>query len=659
METRTFFSDESDNYTAYDRNGKTVRVLLRTGRYQARRVTAVCGGRRFNMKWDHEKNDFDFYAADLPLQEGSVSYYFEIETVEGNALVDRVGAFFGERDLIPFQKDRNYIVPSWAHGAVMYQVFVDRFANGDVSNDVQTGDYTYLEKPVRNAGMDHVPETLDVGNFCGGDLQGLMEKLDYLADLGVSVLYLNPVFVSPSSHKYDVQDYDHIDPHFGVLARAASSSLYARQTTDPASLAASDALFAKFVENCHKRGIRVILDGVFNHCSSLNQWMDREGIYQNGGAFGNPDSPYHSYFVFEDEACETYECWWDHKSLPKLNYEGSKALCEAIFRIAEKWVSPPFSADGWRLDVAADLGHSEEFNHRFWREFRNRVKKANPDAVIIAEHYGDPSSWLNGREWDTVMNYSAFMEPVSWFFTGMEKHSDYFNPELFGNSEETERMMTFASAALPYPALTSAMNQLDNHDHSRFLTRTSRIPARLGGALPDDAGKNIRKSVLRQAVLFLMTWPGSPCIYYGDEAGLCGFTDPDSRRPFPWGREDEKLVRFYRECAEIRRSYDVIKTGSTRFLTARGSVLSFARFTEDEQLIAVFNASDTEREAEIPVWVCGRAGYLKQDDLTVILTSAEGGYSRKKVICRAEYGILKYSLPPHAAVLISGKEGCE
>ena len=197
------------------------------------------------------------------------------------------------------------------------------------------------------------------------------------------------------------------------------------------------------MEEVHKRGMRVIIDGVFNHCGSFNKWLDREKIYSNQGsyepgAYESKESPYRSFFKFYNEDAwpdnGTYDGWWGHDTLPKLNYEDSPKLFEYIMKIARKWVSAPYQVDGWRLDVAADLGHSSEYNHKFWRDFRKTVKEANPDALILAEHYGDASDWLSGDQWDTVMNYDAFMEPVSWFLTGLEKHSERKDEHLLHNS---------------------------------------------------------------------------------------------------------------------------------------------------------------------------------------------------------------------------------
>ncbi len=672
METRTFFSDESERFVEYSGTGseRTVRIRLRTGRYQAEKVLIIYQGGFHEMTWESEKNNFDFYDITLPAAEDELVYHFQINTAEGICFYDRAGAFELDRSLYPFRLYPDFSVPAWQKGAVMYQIFPDRYKNGDSSNDVKRREYFYLKKPSKSSGWeDYRPAAFDVVNFCGGDLQGIIDDLDRIRELGVEVLYLNPVFVSPSNHKYDTQDYGHIDPHFGMIihdegnliARGARDNAealrYRDRTTNPENLDASDRLFVKLVEACHRRGIKVILDGVFNHCSHFGKWMNREGIYPTDGAYGNPKSPYHDYFTFTDEECTEYECWWDHISLPKLNYEGSEELCEEILSIAEKWVSPPFHADGWRLDVAADLGHSEEFNHSFWKRFRKRVKAANPGAVIIAEHYEDAHPWLKGDEWDTIMNYTAFMEPVSWFFTGMDKHSDFYREDLHGNAVAFRYLIGTASAALPYQALTTAMNQLDNHDHSRFLTRTNMTAGRMTDLPEGAAGKGVKKSVLRQAAAFLYTWPGSPCLYYGDEAGVCGFTDPDNRRPYPWGREDRKLIDYFTALAGLRRAYGFLKDGSCQFIMAEEGTAGFVRFSDNEQIYAVFSVSDEEKTVDIPVWAGGKAGYIEEDRLTCIMTTGEGGFSFEKYEVTVRFGLLRFTIPANGAALFYGNDG--
>ena len=238
--------------------------------------------------------------------------------------------------------------PDWAKGAVFYQIYVDRFCNGDKTNDVETREYFYIgDYSVKVDDWEKLPAMMGVREFYGGDLQGILNKLDYLQDLGVEVLYLNPIFVSPSNHKYDCQDYDYVDPHYGKIVSDGGECLhegdreniratkYIQRVTNKENLEASNQLLARLVEEVHARGMRIILDGVFNHCGSFNKWMDRERIYegQEGypkGAYVSADSPYRSYFKFFDESRwpynPTYDGWWAFDTLPKLNYENSPEL---------------------------------------------------------------------------------------------------------------------------------------------------------------------------------------------------------------------------------------------------------------------------------------------------------------------------------------------
>ena len=492
-----------------------------------------------------------------------------------------------------------------------------------------------------------------------------MERLGYLTSLGVEAIYFNPLFVSPSSHKYDTQDYEHIDPHLTRIADDGGNALeegdtinlhasrYIRRVASANNLAISDAYFAWFCQEAHRRGMRIILDGVFNHCGSFHKWMDCEGIYHSRdgfapGAYGNPHSPYRRYFNFEQNS-EKYESWWDVPTLPKLNYEGSEALCEEIFRIAQHWASPPFCIDGWRLDVAADLGHSLEFNHRFWKEFRRRVKAVNPDVLIVAEHYGDPGPWLEGDEWDTVMNYDAFMEPVTWFLTGMDKHSDSRCDALYQNGPAFFERMEATMQRLPAPSLYCAMNQLSNHDHSRFLTRTNRMSGRVGTVGSAAAGQGIDKRVFREAAVIQMTWPGSPTIYYADEAGQVGWTDPDNRRTYPWGREDHGLIALHRSLAELRRRYPALRTGSFMSLCSGTGYISYARFDESDLLVIACNNADEAQTLTIPL---DAAGAAEGESFQAVFRTGEiGFFDAKEDAGRVKDHCLHLPLAPRSAIV--------
>ena len=553
----------------------------------------------------------------------------------------------------------------------MYQIFTDRFCNGDPSNDVRDGEYYYINRPVKKVlNWYRKPEGFDVANFYGGDLAGVMQKLDYLQDLGVEVLYFNPLFVSASNHKYDTQDYDYVDPHFGVILEDGGDPLpagcsdnrkagiYRTRVTSLKNLEASNELFIQLVEEAHKRGMKVLLDGVFNHCGSFNKWMDREKIYEDSadfasGAFASADSRYHSFFRFQKPEefpdNESYEGWWGMSTLPKLNYEDSPQLEAYVLHVAEKWVSPPFNADGWRLDVAADLGHSSEYNHAFWKKFRQVVKRANPNAIILAEHYGDARAWLAGDEWDTVMNYDAFMEPVSWFLTGMEKHSDEYKEYMLGNVDNFMDSMTHYMARFLTPSLQCAMNQLSNHDHSRFLTRTNHKVGRVAGLGADAASEGVNKAILKEAVVIQMTWPGAPTLYYGDEAGVCGFTDPDNRRTYPWGKEDRELIRFHKEMIRIHRESSALRTGSLKFLASVKNVLCYGRFNREEQFVVIVNNEGYKNKVDLLVHV---VGVPMECTIRQVMYTTEENFSTVQVEYKVEQGRLSISLPKYSAVVL-------
>lgn len=407
--------------------------------------------------------------------------------------------------------------------------------------------------------------------------------------------------------------------------------------------------------------MRVILDGVFNHCGSFNKWMDRERIYEKQpgyekGAYVSADSPYRSFFKFNNEHewpyNDYYEGWWGYETLPKLNYEASPELENYILRIAAKWVSPPYNVDGWRLDVAADLGFSPDYNHRFWKKFREAVKTANPDAIILAEHYEDASAWLGGDEWDTVMNYRAFMEPVTWFFTGMEKHSDEYKEELRGDAERFRRSMAMNMTEFLTPSLQVAMNQLSNHDHSRFLTRTSGKVGRVDQLGGEAAGEGIRPEIMREAVVMQMTWPGAPTLYYGDEAGVCGFTDPDNRRTYPWGHEDVQMLEFHRRVIAMHRRYPVLTHGSLRILGGGTDWLAYGRFGRKNQMVVLFNNREERMELTLPVW---SAGITNDSVLERVFETTKEGFTEESAAYPLIGGELKIVLPATSAVVLEAR----
>ena len=412
MNEQALFCDGTAAYVipAEPKEREMVRLRFRTAKDDIDCVRLITGNVGYDMEKESSRGLFDYYTINWKLGEEPFSYCFQVEKGEELCYYGRCGVSKERKIFYDFRIVPGFSTPDWAKGAVMYQIFTDRFYNGDPSNDVEDREYYYIGGySSRVKDWNKYPAAIGIREFYGGDLQGVIEKLDYLQDLGVEVLYFNPLFVSPSNHKYDIQDYDYIDPHYGAIVDDGGEVLpegvtenrqatkYQRRTGSFKNLEASNALFIQLVEELHRRGMKIILDGVFNHCGSFNKWMDRERIYEGQdtyepGAYVSADSPYRSYFRFFQEEPGAwpyngnYDGWWGHDTLPKLNYEDSTKLENYILQIGRKWVSPPYNVDGWRLDVAADLGRSNEYNHYFWKKFRQAVKDANPNALILAEH---------------------------------------------------------------------------------------------------------------------------------------------------------------------------------------------------------------------------------------------------------------------------------
>lgn len=668
------FSDETENYRypSVPVSGKNFTITLRVGKDNIDSAYICYGCCYVKMQKNHSTDFFDYYEGTFICDSEPMNYYFQIMCDSRTYFYNKAGVVKDINSEYNFTILPDFSTPSWAKGAVMYQIYVDRFYNGDKSNDVVTNEYEYLGlKSKHIEDWDTPLENMDVCNFYGGDLQGVIDKMDYLSDLGIDAIYFNPIFVSPSNHKYDIQDYEHIDPHYGVIVTKTgnplsnedkdnkNATLYMARTTDPKNLEASDQLLAKLIGIAHSKGIKVILDGVFNHCGAFNKWLDRAGFYEkNGypvGAYASENSPYHNFFNWTGGQWpnnEHYSSWWDHPNHPKLNYEHSDELYTYIMNIARKWVSPPYNADGWRLDVAADLGLSKEFNMKFWRDFRKVVKNANPNAVIIAEHYGDPKDWLMGDQWDTVMNYDAFMEPITWFLTGMEKHSEKADIHKYNNAGDFEASMRYYTSRFSNESLNVAMNQLSNHDHSRFLTRTNRKTGRLHTSGTFEADTGINLGIMKEAITFQMTWPGAPTIYYGDEIGMTGWTDPDNRRPFRWDDMNEDILSYHKCLINIRHSRKIFKSGSLDYLYMGYGLICYGRWNKNDYGTVILNNQYKATDISVPVW---RLGAKNGDTMISLVISNMTNFIQNNTVYIVKNGCIKVSLPPFSSCVIAKK----
>ena len=455
--------------------------------------------------------------------------------------------------------------PKWVKDAIFYQIFPDRFAKSDLN-------------PSGKLPFEEWDATPTHHGFKGGDLYGVIEKLDYLQELGINAIYLNPIFASASNHRYHTYDYYNVDPLLG-----------------------GNEAFKKLLKEAHKRDIRIVLDGVFNHAS--------RGFWQfNHVLETGVSSPYRDWFYFdgdrlygrkhwgayptpeEEKALQNedsltaigYRGWWNLPALPKFNTD-IPAVREYLFEVGEYWIK--MGIDGWRLDVPGEIDDDE-----FWREFRRRVRAINPEAYIVGEIWHEAQRWLQGDQFDAVMNYLVTSASLS-FFAADHLHmstitqagglKDRVRPvQAHDFANEVDRILNLYPADITYAQL----NLLDSHDMPRFLTCAS-----------GD------KDSLKLAWLFMFTIPGAPCIYYGDEIGLDGGHDPECRKAFPWekSRWDKSLLEYVKALIKLRTDHASLRKGTYKRLFSEGPVLAYARSHKNEDTIIAFNVSEADRTIEL------------------------------------------------------------
>ncbi len=674
IEKNAIFSDETSNYVTPNEplTGDNVTIKLRTLINNVDEVFVEFNNVCMKMNFSHNNKIFSYYEATVYNIQTTLSYHFVLKKGSQSYNYNKVGIVEYVDPHYNFKIIPDFVTPEWARSTVMYQIYIDRFYNGDTSNDPKTHEYKYLGLPINKKDWDEDVTEKDTWDFYGGDLQGVIDKADYLKNLGVECIYFNPIFVSPSNHKYDISDYDNVDPHLGVIIDDHDTVLefehfhndyakmYMKRTTSKKNLEASNQLLIKLIETFHSKGIRVILDGVFNHCGAFNKWLDTEGFYKQSdyplGAYHDEQSEYHDYFhwIGDEWNKDEYDGWWGYKNHPKLNFEGSKKLEEYILEVAKKWVSPPYNADGWRLDVAADLGMTQEYNLLFWEKFRKAVKEANKDAIIIAEHYGDPSPWLDGKKWDTIMNYDAFMEPITWFLTGMDKHSEGFRHDYHNNDFEFINRMRYYMSCFSNQSLNTAMNQLSNHDHSRFLTRTNGYVGRLHTDGKEKADIGTKEYLMYMAITMQMTWVGSPTLYYGDEAGLTGFTDPDNRRPYPWGKENFSILRYYKTAINIHKTNEALRIGSFHLIYSEYGIFCYGRSTKDNKVIVIINNTNSSRRLILPVW---KMNINLHSKMNVLLRSKKDSYDTFKSGYNIIDGMLNITVSKYSSKILVEERG--
>lgn len=523
---------------AHGLDEKRIVLRLRAARGDLERVTLWYGDtacRRTPIDWFPEPMErvlsdeyHDYWELTLESPYHRIFYHFELfDGAErcyyyGGVFTDHLVDDRSEYFKLPFNHRADIArVPEWALDAVVYNIFPDSFASS--------------RRSITGCGTEKRVSGALSRSRLGGTIRGICENLDYISGLGANCIYLNPIFAAGQYHKYDTIDYLHIDPCLGT-----------------------DADFRQLVEECHARGMRVILDGVFNHCGA--QFFAFRDVLEKQRESRYADWFYRLQFpVTYPEAGErpNYECFCYERLMPKLDTSNDEVR-DYLCGVGEYWLRE-FDADGWRLDVA------DEPNDGFWREFRRRCKAVKSDALLIGEVWGGARHWLAGDMLDSTMNYD-FRSHCRHFFAEGSIDARTFAGRCADMLMRYKRQITAAQ-----------LNLLDSHDTSRFL---------------DICGGEKRRLAL--AVVFMCCFPGMPCVFYGDELGVSGTDELDFRRAMPWQSGDAELLEFYRDAIALRRNHPALRHGELRFLRAEPGerVLVFERKTDDERLVISINASD-------------------------------------------------------------------
>ena len=523
---------------------------------------------------DGDRNRFSgIFSAPAELE--LVWYWFRLFREDGSSiLLDRSGYHGGENvqswQLTVYEESST---PAWFGCGVVYQIFPDRFCRLELPDPAGMVGSRTIHENWSNL-PDWRPDAQgEVRNcdFFGGSLQGILSKLDDLADFGVTVLYLNPVFESASNHRYNTADYRAIDPMLGT-----------------------EEDFRRLCQEAKRRGIRVILDGVFNHTGSQSRYFNDDGFYSDTGAAQSPDSPYYHWYSFHPWPAD-YDAWWGIRTLPAVR-EDAPDYRDFIIRgqdsVVRHWLRA--GASGWRLDVADELPDD------FIGEIRTAMEETAPDSFLLGEVWEDATTkiaysmrrrYLLGQELHGVMNYPFRTALIAYL--------------LGGDADEFRETLESLRENYPPHAFYSLMNFLSTHDTPRILTvlgadhvpgsKEERAVFRLS-----PARRQLGLKRLRLAALVLFTFPGAPTVYYGDEAGMEGWEDPFNRAGYPWGQEDSELKSFFSKLAHLRREQPALQTGQLHWRWTAGSLLVFARELDGQLLTTVVNAADTPQTLTLP-----------------------------------------------------------
>lgn len=572
----------SDGNYCYLQNGDTLHIRIRTKRANVNEMEIIYGDQyemsdyhwvshRMMMEKSGTDSLFDYWHCSISNKK-RIRYGFIIKDNEQQITYTEKGFFpFVPNDAgyyfcLPYLHEKDvFSPPSWVSSTIWYQIFPERFRNGDSSlNPIDTAPWGQEE-----------PE---LWNFFGGDFQGIIDSLDYLSDLGITGIYLTPIFHAKSNHKYDTINYLEVDPQFG-----------------------DTEMLKKLVKECHNRGIRVMLDAVFNHCGY--HFPPFQDVLKNKEKSRYKDWFHIHKFPLKEANTINYETFGFYEAMPKFN-TANQEVKEYLLHVAKYWITE-CDIDGWRLDVA------NEIDHDFWRSFRSAVKDLKPDLFILGEIWHDSLPWLRGEQFDSVMNYPLLTKALQFFAYDMISAKQFMED------------MTTTLHAYPSTVNNVLFNIIGSHDTPRILHECS-----------------YRKERVKLLFTFLFTYPGTPCIYYGDEIGLGGGADPGCRKCMLWNsrEHDEKLKEFVKRLIQVRKqSSFLINSSNFYFLTNTDSCLAYYSKNEAEIILTVINKSEAEAQFLLPFPLRGKKISLlltdeeyaaESDDLAVILGPYESSILR-------------------------------
>ncbi|MCX8129479.1 MAG: alpha-glycosidase [Clostridia bacterium] len=523
---------KSDSTYAYPLDRQTLVLRIRTKRDDIDSVILYYGNRYdpneiiniYDVEMTKKYSDelFDYYETIITPDYNRICYYFKLIKGEEEIILSQ-DRFM---KIPPDYRNKYYLFPcickgdlykkgDWWKDTILYQIFVDRFYKDGIDKN-----------------WYKIPKSKDV---FGGTLEGIVKKLDYLTELGINCIYLTPIFESDSNHKYDTVDYYKIDRNFG-----------------------DEQAFKRFIDECHAKNIKVILDAVFNHTS--DNFFAFKDYVKNGS-----DSKYKDWYCIREDG--DYETFADVKKMPKLNTTNPEVI-KYFLAVARYWIEE-YGIDGWRLDVA------NEIDHKFWRLFREEVKRVKEDAIIIGEAWDGGESFAEGDQFDSVMNY-----PFLYIA------DEYFAKDKISTFEFDGLANGYLAKYKGYIA-NNLINLLDSHDTSRFLR---------------ECGDDIER--LKLAVFFQMTYPGLPMIFYGDEAGVTGCNDPDCRRTINFEKMDFELFKYYKKLIEVRKEYELLRSGDYKTVYVDTDIYAYSRYDGNSEIVCLFNKG--KKNSDIALKIVGK-----------------------------------------------------